>query len=237
MGNTLSPQPVKGENLDIWQPQPWPTEHTDADGKVQAFKESGRFQNPWMAGRPSVVRFFFSFFNRTDESDIPGNDELNKVLPVKPPVWLSDPNFTVSNARLTWLGHATTLAEIDGSAILTDPVFSARASAVQFAGPKRYRDAACKVEDLPPLAAVVISHNHYDHLDLPSVSRLAELQPNISWFVPAGTGQWLKDNTVVSGEKVHEMTWWQEDELEGTNIKIVFTPANHWCKRSVADDN
>ena len=163
MGNTLSPQPVKGEDLDIWQPDPWPVKHTDADGKVQAFKESGRFQNPWMAGRPSVVRFFFSFFNRTDESDIPGNDELNKVLPVKPPVWLSDPNFTVSNARLTWLGHATTLAEIDGSAILTDPVFSAHASAVQFAGPKRYTAAACKVKDLPPLAAVLVSHNHYDY--------------------------------------------------------------------------
>jgi N-acyl-phosphatidylethanolamine-hydrolysing phospholipase D len=116
-------------------------------------------------------------------------------------------------------------------------MFSARASAVQFAGPKRYTAPACKVKDLPPLSAVLVSHNHYDHLDLGSVSRLAELQPNISWFVPAGMAKWLKDNTMVSGEKVHEMTWWQEEQLEGTNIKIVFTPANHWGKRSVADDN
>ena len=57
MGNTLSQQPVKGEDLDIWHPDLWPAEHTDSDGKVQAFKEGGRFQNPWMAGRPSVVIF------------------------------------------------------------------------------------------------------------------------------------------------------------------------------------
>jgi len=237
MGAALSPALVPGSDLDTWHPPPWPAEHTDSEGKVQAYKEGGRYQNPWMNGRPSVASFFFSWFTGPDDSNIPGPAELNETLPVKPPVWLSDPNFTISTARLTWLGHATTLAEVDGSAILTDPVFSARASAVQFAGPKRYTAAACKVKELPPLAAVLVSHNHYDHLDLRSVSRLAELQPNISWFVPSGMAQWLKDNTVVSSEKVHEMTWWQEEQLEGTDIKIVFTPANHWCKRSIADDN
>ena len=117
-----------------------------------------------MNGRRSVASYFLDFFTGPDESNIPSAAELNETLPVKPPVWLSDPNFTVSSARLTWLGHATTLAEIDGSAILTDPVFSARASAVQFAGPKRYTAAACKVKELPPLAAVLVSHNHYDHV-------------------------------------------------------------------------
>ena len=238
MGKALIPAMVPGSNLGIWQPPLWPPEHTDSEGKVQAYKEGGRYQNNWMNGRPSVASYFLDFFTGPDESNIPGPTGLNETLPVKPPFWLSDPNFTISDARLTWLGHATTLAKIDGSAILTDPVFSARAFPVQFAGPaKRFTAAACRVNDLPPLAAVIISHNHYDHLDLESVSRLAELQPNTSWFVPAGTAQWLKDNTVVAGDKVHEMTWWQEGQLEGTNIKIVFTPANHWCKRSVADDN
>ena len=102
---------------------------------------------------------------------------------------------------------------------------------------KRYTAAACKVKELPPLAAVLISHNHYDHLDLRSVARLAELQPNTSWFVPSGMAKWLIDNTVVSSERVKEMTWWQEEQLEGTDLKIAFTPANHWCKRSIADDN
>jgi len=237
MGSALSPAMVEGSDLTIWEPPVWPPEHTDSEGKVLAYKESGRYQNPWMNGRPSVASFFLDWFTGRDDSNIPGATELAETLPVKPPLWLSDENYTQSTGRLSWLGHATVLAEIDGSAFLTDPVFSSRASAVQFAGPKRYTAAPCKVKDLPPLTAVLVSHNHYDHLDVNSVSRLAELQPNISWFVPEGMAQWLKDNTVVSSEKVHEMTWWEEKQLEGTNFKIVFTPANHWCKRSVAYDN
>jgi len=233
----LSPAMEPGSELDIWHPAPWPTEHTDSEGKVLAYMERGRFQNPWMNARPSVASFFLSWYTGPDEAIIPGSAELGKILPVKPPVFVSEPNYTASNARMTWLGHATTLAEVDGHAILTDPVFSARASAVQFVGPKRYTAAACKVKELPPLSAVLVSHNHYDHLDLRSVARLAELQPNISWFVPSGMAKWLIDNTVVSSQRVKEMTWWQEEQLEGTDIKIVFTPANHWCKRSIADEN
>jgi len=237
MGSALSPAVVEGSDLSIWVPPVWPPEHTDSEGKVLAYKEGGRYQNPWMNGRPSVASFFLDWFTGRDDSNIPSASELAETLPVKAPVWLSNKNYTQSAGRLSWLGHATVLAELDGSTFLTDPVFSSRASAVQFAGPKRYTAAACKVKELPPLTAVLVSHNHYDHLDLQSVSRLAELQPNTSWFVPQGMAQWLIDNTVVSREKVHEMTWWQELHLEGTNFKIVFTPANHWCKRGVADDN
>jgi len=228
---------VQGMELDLWQPPPWPAEHTDQNGHVLPYKENGRYQNPWMAERPSPASFFLSWFTGVDESNIPGPSQLKETLPVKAPVWLTNQDYSIADARLTWLGHATTLAEIDGSAILTDPIFSSRASAVQFAGPKRYTAPACKIKELPPITAVLISHNHYDHLDLNSVSRLAELQPNISWYVPDGMARWLKDNTVVSGEKIHEMTWWQEEPLEGTDIKVVFTPANHWCKRSISDDN
>ena len=233
----LSPAMEPGSELGIWHPPPWPPQHTDQEGKVLAYKEGGRFQNPWMEERPSVASFFLSWYTGPDESNIPGSDILSETLPVKPPVFVSDPSYTISSARLTWLGHATTLAEVDGHAILTDPMFSARASAVQFLGPKRYTAAACKIEDLPPLTAVLVSHNHYDHLDLNSVARLAELQPNISWFVPSGMAKWIIDNTEASSERVNEMTWWQEKQVEGTKLKIVFTPANHWCKRSIADDN
>jgi len=191
-----------------------------------------------MAGRPSVASFFLDSFRGPDESNIPGKDQISETLKNKPPVWQNDSNFSASSCRLTWLGHATVLAEVDGCTILADPVFSDRASFVQFAGPRRYTDPACTVEDLPKVDAVIISHNHYDHLDRDSVTKLTELQPNISWFVPEGTAQWLIDNTTVSPEKVHDMTWWQEEKLEKTNLKIVLTPANHWCKRSVmSDDN
>ena len=88
---------------------------------------------------------------------------------------------------------------------------------------------------------MVISHTHYDHLDLNTVSSLAKLQPSITWFVPMGMGQWIKDNTVVTDENVRELTWWQESTLSSNSdsdeLKVVLTPANHWGKRGVSDDN
>jgi len=153
-------------------------------------------------------------------------------LPVTKPEW----NKT-SNARMIWLGHASVLAEVDGHTILTDPIFSNRASAVKFAGPARYRPAACAIDDLPQLSAVVVSHNHYDHLDLNSVRDIAARQPDCEFFVPMGMQQWMVDNTVASKDRVHEMTWWEERRLNNSEVKVVFTPANHWCKRSASDDN
>jgi len=232
---------ITGSELDNWSPPPWPSEHTDPEGRVLAFQDSGgRWQNPWMDGRPSVIRFFYDWFMGKDESEIPSQAKLDETLPVKSPRWVNETGYSPSTARMTWLGHATVLVEIDGSTVLTDPVFSSRASMVQFAGPKRYREPACKVRDLPKITAVVVSHNHYDHLDLNSVRELVVAQPNISWFVPMGTAQWLVDNTGILQERVREMVWWEEAQLEGengTNFTIVFTPSNHWCKRGVKDDN
>jgi len=233
---------VPGSELDTWIPQPWPQEHTDERGRVLSYQDaSGRWQNPWMKDRPSPAAFFYDWFIAgQDESGIPSQAKLDETLPVKEPFWMNTSNFVAANARLTWLGHATVLAEVDGAVILTDPIFSPRASAVQFAGPKRYRRPACRVKELPKLTAVLISHNHYDHLDLNSVRTLAELQPNISWFVPMGMGDWLRDNTPIPKVKVRELVWWDEVELEreeGNNLSVVFTPANHWCKRTLTDDN
>ena len=227
---------VVGAELDTWLSPPWPSQHNDSQGRPLAFQEDGRWQNPWMKDRPNPINFFKDWFTGSDDSNIPSPRMLEETLPVKPPIWLSE-NFTASEARLTWLGHATVLAEIDNFTILTDPMFSQRASLVQFAGPKRYTAPACKVSELPNITAVVISHNHYDHLDLNTVTKLAKLQPNIQWFVPAGMGQWLLDNTEARGEKVRELTWWEEVELEDTGLTFVLTPANHWCKRGLNDDN
>jgi len=223
------------EDLTIWKPPLWPSEHTDPEtGRILAYQTSGRYQNPWMIDRPSVPSFFWDWFFGPDETRIPSQSALDETLPVKRPVWTSD-NFTAKDSRMTWLGHATVLVELEGHSILTDPVFSSRASVVQFAGPKRYREAACKVRELPPLTAVLVSHNHYDHLDIGSVKELVSLQPNLTWFVPEGLGQWMKDNT--GAVKVKEMTWWEEVKLDGTNFTVAFTPANHWCKRFINDDN
>ena len=239
MGSQLTSPNIKVEDLPIFSPNPWPSEHHDKEGKVLPFQENGRYINPWMKDRPSPAKFFISRKIGPNNLNIPrSKTELDEKLPVHPPPWMPDPgNFRPTRARVTWLGHATILAEVDGQTVLCDPLFSDRASAVQFAGPQRYRPPPCGVTDLPHISAVVISHNHYDHLDLNTVKTLVKLQPNIVWFVPMGTGQWMKDNTVVQKDKVKEMTWWQEEELDETQLRIVMTPANHWCKRGIGDDN
>jgi len=241
MGTAASRTWVPGSELGIWKAPAWPLKHTDELGRSKAFQEGGRWQNPWREGVPSPAHFFYDWFLAgRDESNIPNKTKLDETLPIKTPIWVGNGNFAPSAARMTWLGHATVLAEVEGSTFLTDPVFSSRASAVQFLGPKRFREAACTVSNLPRLTAVLISHNHYDHLDLGSAKKLVEKQPWINWFVPSGTAEWLTSNTGVSKENVKEMVWWEEAMLEGeqgTSFKMVFTPANHWCKRSIADDN
>ena len=239
MGTIMSSPNVAAADLGIHKPEPWPMEHYDDEGKIVPVMENGRWTNFWRIGHPSPLKFFASWIFGQDDSNIPGRDKLADTLPVKRPYWMSEDreNFTASRARMTWLGHATVLAEIDNFTVLTDPMFSQRASMVQFAGPKRYTAPACRVSDLPDINAVVISHNHYDHLDLNTVTKLAKLQPNIQWFVPAGLRQWLLDNTEARGETVRELTWWEEVELEDTGLRFVFTPANHWCKRGLNDDN
>ena len=241
MGTAASRTWVPGSELGIWKPPVWPSKHTDELGRAKSFQEGGRWQNPWRQGVPSPASFFYDWFLAgRDESNIPDRRKLDETLPVKAPPWVGNSDFAPSTARMTWLGHATVLAEVEGSTFLTDPVFSSRASAVQFLGPKRYRGAACSVLDLPRITAVLVSHNHYDHLDLNSVKKLVEKQPWISWFVPSGSAEWLRSNTGVAKEKVKEFTWWEEATLEGeqgNSFKMVFTPANHWCKRSIADDN
>ena len=93
---------------------------------------------------------------------------------------------------MMWIGHATVLAQLDGFTVMTDPVFSQRASVSQWFGPKRYRDPPCTVEELPKLDAVLISHNHYDHLDHGSVVALNKrFGKDLKWFVPMGLKHWF----------------------------------------------
>ena len=93
-----------------------------------------------------------------------------------------------SSMAVTWLGHASVVVQMDGVTFITDPIFSDRASPSQMVGPKRYRDPPCSIHDLPTdLDAVLISHNHYDHLDMNSVTLLnARFGVDLRWFVPLG---------------------------------------------------
>ncbi len=135
--------------------------------------------------------------------------------------------------RLTWLGHSTVLVEIDGYAVLTDPMLSPRASPFAWAGPKRFFPAPIAAAELPRIDAVLVSHDHYDHLDRATVRALAPR--DVPFVVPLGVGAHLDGWGVPSGRMV-ELDWWEEAPI-GEALRVVATPARHFSGRGVGDRN
>jgi L-ascorbate metabolism protein UlaG (beta-lactamase superfamily) len=137
------------------------------------------------------------------------------------------------NPSMTWVGHATMLVRLAGRNILFDPIFSERASPVGFAGPKRLAPLPIDIPDLPRIDVVLISHNHYDHLDLRSVERLAAMpQGSPRFLVPMGLKAWFENLGIT---RVEEYDWWQETTEGG--LRIVIVPVQHWSKRTLDDAN
>ena len=137
------------------------------------------------------------------------------------------------NPSVTWIGHATLLLRMGGINVLTDPQFSERASPVSFAGPRRYHAPAVALADLPKIDAVVISHNHYDHLDVASVKALhARFGDALPFYVPLGLKAWFAELGISN---VVELDWWDEAELH--DVRFTLTPAQHWSARSPFDRN
>ena len=132
-----------------------------------------------------------------------------------------------SGLRVTWLGHSTTLVEIDGAAVLTDPMWGERASPSTLVGPKRFHPPPVAIEALPHLDAVVISHEHYDHLDEMSVRALAPR--GVPFHVPLGIGAHLLAWGVPAAQIV-EHDWWQDATLPG-GVRLVATPSRHFNGR------
>jgi N-acyl-phosphatidylethanolamine-hydrolysing phospholipase D len=132
---------------------------------------------------------------------------------------------------VTWVGHATLLIQLENVNVLTDPHWSDRASPVSFAGPRRVAPPGLRFEDLPPIHVVVISHDHYDHLDVATVKRLAaEHRPR--FLVPLGLKQWFADLGITD---VEELDWWGKRELGGLTFTCV--PAQHFSGRRLWDRN
>jgi N-acyl-phosphatidylethanolamine-hydrolysing phospholipase D len=132
---------------------------------------------------------------------------------------------------LSWIGHATFLIQLGGVNILTDPNWSDRASPLSFAGPRRLVPPGIPFEDLPPIHAVVISHDHYDHLDAPTIARLVRAH-SPRFFVPLGLKPWLLEH---GARDVVELDWWEASEFRG--LRFVCTPAQHSSGRGFTDQN
>jgi N-acyl-phosphatidylethanolamine-hydrolysing phospholipase D len=127
--------------------------------------------------------------------------------------------------QLTWVGHSTFLIQAAGMNILTDPIWSDRASPIQWMGPKREARPGIRFEDLPKIDVVVISHTHYDHLDRRTVSRLGN---SPRYFIPTRTAWWFKNEGVTN---VSELDWWHSEKAATMHISAV--PAKHWSKRGL----
>jgi L-ascorbate metabolism protein UlaG (beta-lactamase superfamily) len=133
--------------------------------------------------------------------------------------------------RVTMVNHSTVLLQQRGANILTDPIWSERASPLSWAGPRRKRKPGVAWEHLPPIDIVLLSHNHYDHLDLPTLRRLAA-RGDCTFVVPAGVARLLRGNNI---EPVHEMDWGESLTISGVTIHSV--PAFHFSSRGIFDRN
>jgi N-acyl-phosphatidylethanolamine-hydrolysing phospholipase D len=164
-------------------------------------------------------------------------------LPAPPqsatPTIVPDLGLIQSNAKagaamvsaVTWIGHATVLVQLGGLNVLTDPMFSNRASPFSFVGPARAQKPGLWPHELPRIDLVVVSHNHYDHLDAESVALLAAQSGGPPLFiVPLGLKRWFAGVGITS---VIELDWWQSHKLG--DVEVVLTPVQHWSGRSLSD--
>ena len=131
---------------------------------------------------------------------------------------------------VTFVNHSTFLIQTEGLNIVTDPVWSEFASPVSFAGPKRMRPPGIRFEDLPPVDIILLTHNHYDHLDINTIKKLSH-QFNPVIYTPLGGSLFLKKKGIMN---VKEMDWWDEAEL-AHNLKLICTPAQHFSGRGMFD--
>lgn len=162
----------------------------------------------------------------------PTADDYSRAFPVTPVDWHALANPPAEGIQVLWVGHATVLVQMGGVNFLTDPIFSQRCSPFQWVGPRRVVPPALTPADeqLPNIDFVVISHNHYDHLDYHSVRRLNRRYGDACvWYVPLRLSNWLKWQGV---RNVVELDWWQQVSHRGGLINITMVPAQHWSART-----
>lgn len=195
--------------------------------KKPAHHGNGVFKNPYLSEnyKPSTAAFLKArYFGDMQWPQAPEN--YSRFWQQADLAQIQQPG---GNAQATLIGHSTVLIQHQGIHILTDPVFSERASPFSFAGPKRYTRPALALDNLPAIDAIVISHNHYDHLDVATVKALGN-QP--LWLVPLGLKSWFAQFDI---DNVVELDWWQSYQLNGVEIQAL--PSQHWSRRGLFDTN
>ena len=156
------------------------------------------------------------------------DEELDKERPSSFKYPLGNRSFDTSLPSVMWINHCTFLISLDDINILTDPIWSKRASPVRFLGPKRQHSPPLDLQQLPKIDYVLISHDHYDHLDLKTVRALYQLYPNITWIVPVGVKAWFHRQGI---NDVVELSWWEQIVFRD-KYTFTFVPAQHFSGRS-----
>jgi len=172
---------------------------------------------------PSLTDFICGGERRVPSGPLPSMSPLE--------TWRKKPQ---SGLRITWLGHSTMLIEIDGVRVLTDPVWGPRASPSALVGPKRFQPAPVSLRGMPPVDVVVISHDHYDHLDYPTIRALAKTQ--VPFVTSLGVGSHLA-YWGVQPERITELDWWESHEVADTGVAITAAPSQHFSGRGLKDRN
>jgi L-ascorbate metabolism protein UlaG (beta-lactamase superfamily) len=177
------------------------------------------------AAMPTLSEFLCGGERRVPQGPLPSMNPLD--------AWARSP---ASGLRATWLGHSTLLIEIDGVCVLTDPVWGPRASPSRFAGPKRFQPVPVRLRALPPIDVVVVSHDHYDHLDYPTIRELAK--GDVPFVTSLGVGAHL-EAWGVRPERIVELDWWESHLLETKKRELTVTaaPSQHFSGRGLKDRN
>ena len=172
---------------------------------------------------PTLTEFLCGNERRVPATPLPSIDPTSG--------WSRAPD---TGLRATWLGHSTVLLELDGRRVLTDPVWGPRASPSRLVGPKRFQPVPVKLKSLPPLDVVVISHDHYDHLDYPTLRALAKT--GVPFVTSLGVGAHL-EAWGIPPHRITELDWWQTHTIAGTDLAITAAPSQHFSGRGLKDRN
>lgn len=197
-------------------------------------KKGSRYFNPHCKdlkrGLCDVILWQFGYYN-------------DKRAPRKVPKGFKYPNIKKKvrseSPTATWINHCSFLIQVDGLHLLTDPIWSERCSPLPFMGPKRKHEPSLSLDELPPIDVILISHNHYDHLDRETVQKFNKLNPSTLWVVPLGVGDWMEKQGIY---RFVELGWWEDVSLdvEGSpslSLEVTAVPSQHFSGRSLFDKN
>lgn len=200
--------------------------------KLERARKVGRKYLPPVEARVGGLRMFFKVLPlmlRKPKDTVP-REPLGPFR-TDASVYAREPE---SGLRVTWFGHSSMLVEIDGAKVLVDPVWDERASPSRWAGPKRFFPPTIRLEEIPRVAAVLISHDHYDHLGKETVRGLAKLMPEVRWITSLGVGADLR-RFGVRADRITEMDWTESVEVGGLTVTAL--PTRHFSGRSLWNRN